>query len=442
MEEEARGGILGGTVDNAVVRPEAESDKESGGVAPANEISPHDPSIPDGGFLAWLQVAGSFTFFFNAWGLANSFGTFQTYYISRYPDQSASNISLIGSIQCFLLFLTGALTGPLFDMGYFYYLETVGAFLVVFGMMMTSLTNSYWQVMLSQGLCVGIGSGCLFLSGVGIAATYFSSKRALALGISAGGSSIGAVVYSIVFHRLEPRIGFRYATVVIGFISLGTLSFALAVLRPRLGPSPKRSLFAFRALREPPYGLFCVGVFLGFVGLYVPFFYISSYAMKKVHMGKSLSFYLVTILNAGSFGGRILPNFVADKTGTLNVMVPSTIICAILSFAWLGIFNNAGLIVFSVLYGFVSGTFVSLPPAVVAALTHNLHHVGSRIGTMFTFCAFGVLMGTPVAGVLVDLKNASFWKAELFGAMFLLGSGIFMFLARQAKVGLSLGGKA
>ncbi len=32
------------------------------------------PSPPDGGYLAWLQVASGFCTFFNTWGLLNSFG--------------------------------------------------------------------------------------------------------------------------------------------------------------------------------------------------------------------------------------------------------------------------------------------------------------------------------------------------------------------------------
>ena len=51
----------------------------------------------------------------------------------------------------------------------------------------------------------------------------------------------------------------------------------------------------------------------------------------------------------------------------------------------LGIHNEAGIIVFSILYGFFSGTFVSLPPATVAALSPDFSEVGTRMGMSF-FC--------------------------------------------------------
>lgn len=102
----------------------------------------------------------------------------------------------------------GFITGPLFDIGYAYHLLYVGSFLVVFGMFMTSLCSQFWQVMLAQGICIGLGSGCLFIPSVGIVSTYFSTRKALATGLAVSGSSIGGVVYSIAFSQLQQQIGF------------------------------------------------------------------------------------------------------------------------------------------------------------------------------------------------------------------------------------------
>ncbi|GFF54365.1 hypothetical protein IFM51744_08347 [Aspergillus udagawae] len=66
------------------------------------------PSPPSGGLTAWLQVAAGFVLFFNTWGMINAFAVFQTYYESgELFIASSSEISWIGSIQCFLLQLTG-----------------------------------------------------------------------------------------------------------------------------------------------------------------------------------------------------------------------------------------------------------------------------------------------------------------------------------------------
>ena len=84
--------------------------------------------------------------------------------------------------------------------------------------------------------------------------------------------------------------------------------------------------------------------------------------------------------------GRIIPNFIADWAGPINVIIPTVIASGILLFGWLGISTWRGFVVFSMLYGFVSGTLVSLPPAGIAALTdsHEMSKIGVRMGMVFT----------------------------------------------------------
>ena len=148
--------------------------------------------VPDGGFLAWTQVAAGFFIFFNTWGLVNTFGSYQRYYEAGIlSTSSTSNISWIGSIQGSLLLLLGLFTGPLYDLGYLHILVNTGTVFTVLGMMLTSLCHNYWEVLLAQGFLVGIGNGLLFLPSVAIVPQYFSKRKSLATGIAASGSSIG-----------------------------------------------------------------------------------------------------------------------------------------------------------------------------------------------------------------------------------------------------------
>ena len=128
---------------------------------PATE-TPADPndSIPDGGLEAWLAVGGSWVVLVGTWGMVNSYGVFQTYYETQLLKTSTSSaISWIGSLQAALLTLVGVLSGPLFDQGYFRVLLITGSFLIVFGQFMTSLCTTYWQVLLAQGITMGLGMG-------------------------------------------------------------------------------------------------------------------------------------------------------------------------------------------------------------------------------------------------------------------------------------------
>ena len=147
---------------------------------------------PDGGFLAWTQVAAAFFIFFNTWGLVNSYGVYQKYYqTDLLSSSSVSNISWIGSAQGSLLFLVSIIAGPLCDMGYLRALVYVGTFITILGIMMTSLCQTYWQVVIAQGILVGAGDGLLFLPSIVIVSQYFSTKKSFATGIASMGSSIG-----------------------------------------------------------------------------------------------------------------------------------------------------------------------------------------------------------------------------------------------------------
>ena len=135
------------------------------------------------------------------------------------------------------------------------------------------------------------------------------------------------------------------------------------------------------------------------------------------------SFVWCQFLNSSSTFGRIVPNFLADKIGPYNVLLPCTLIAGILAMCWISVKDEAGTIVFALLFGFFSGTYVSLPPAVVSSITKDMSKIGARLSLCFFIVGFGVLAGTPIAGVLIQRQNGGFLGAQLFsGACILLAS--------------------
>lgn len=90
-------------------------------VAPttANPSSSFSPTPPNGGTKAWLQVLGSWAMVFNTWGTIITFGDYQAYYErGTLFTESSANISWIGSIQSLMVFVVGAVIGPLYDRGH------------------------------------------------------------------------------------------------------------------------------------------------------------------------------------------------------------------------------------------------------------------------------------------------------------------------------------
>jgi MFS family permease len=339
-----------------------------------------------------------------------------------------------------LLIVGGCITGPIFDAGYLRALVVVGSFAAVFGMMMTSICREYWQVVLAQGIVVGFGAGCMLLPSVAVMPQYFTKRKAFATGIGAAGSSLGTsfgaiekttlnvisggVIYPIVFHKLEPRIGFGWTTRVIAFIMLATLMIPVTVMRAKVFPSSRRPLVDWKVVRNIPYDLYSIGCFFGFIGMYVPFYYVSSYAISTQIVDADLGFYLLTFLNVGSIFGRLIPNFFADTIGPLNITFPFVFLCGLISFCWSSVTTFGQAVLFCLFYGFFSGTVVSISGPAVSSLSPNLALVGTHMGMSFSFTALGLLIGNPVAGALLD----GYGTANVLAA-------ILIFAARMTKTG-------
>lgn len=420
--------------------------------SPAEQIEPEvleKPAagpgpVPNGGLVAWLHVLGGFILFFNTWGILNAFGVFQTYYESgALFHKTSSDISWIGSIQSYMLLTVSFFSGPIYDRGYLRSLLVVGSFGIVFGHMMLSLCKEYWQVLLAQGFCVGIGAGCLFVPCVALLPTYFSTKLGLAVGLAASGSSLGGVIYPIVLFRLIDRIGFGWSVRVLGFIALGTLLIPIAIMRMRVKAPKARALIDWSAFTDVSYMTFVLSTLVGFMGLFVILFYISYYTEDQHITDTTMAFYIIPIFNAASCFGRTLPNSLADKTGPFNLVAPGAIGTGVLILCMMAVKSEAAIIVVAILTGFLSGVFIAMPPLCFVALTKDKTKIGTRIGMGYGMIGFGVLAGGPGGGAILGNNDPLNWNGIwIFGGVTACAAGVMYAIIRVSKFGMKLNVKA
>ncbi|KAL1311902.1 hypothetical protein AAFC00_001973 [Neodothiora populina] len=396
--------------------------------------------LPNGGHRAWLQVVGAFVLFFNTWGLMNTFGVYQSYYESGdLFESTSSNISWIGSIQAFLMLLVGAITGPIFDAGHLRFLLCVGTFGIVFGHMMLSLCHEFWQALLAQGFAIGLGAGFLFIPSFGVISQYFDTWLVTAVGLSVVGSSLGGIIYPIMFNKLLHELGFQWAVRIIGFMALGMLVIPLFTMQLRTKPPERRAIFDKTAFTEPSVFAFMFSGFFGYIGLLIPFFYIPFTARAKEYASENLSFYLLPMLNAASIIGRVVPSIAADKIGPLNMLIPTAALNAVVSYSVIAVDNTAGMIAIAVFYGLTSGTYISLPAAIFVQLTppDRRHLIGTRMGMGFTIMGLGALIGTPVAGAIAGSNNY-ITGVYLWSGTTLVVACVGFFVVRYIRVGSKL----
>ncbi len=396
-------------------------------------IDPGPP--PDGGLEGWTQALMAHLIVFNTWGYINSFGVFQTYYVETL-GHPPSDISWVGSVQIFLLFFVGTFSGRATDYGLFRLTFLVGCFFQLLGVFMTSLSTKYWQLFLAQGICTGLGNGLVFCPALSLLSTYFSKKRALAIGIGASGSATGGLVFPVIVQQLLPKIGFPWTVRVIGFVMLAIQAVTLAFTKPRLPPRKSGALVEWSAFKELPYTLFSIGMFLNFWGLYFAFYYIGSFGRNILGISETDSINDLLILNGVGLIGRLVPAHLADRFfGPLNTLIPFVFVSGLLLYCWAAVSSKGGLVGFAVIYGLFAAGIQSLFPATLSSLTTDLKKAGVRMGMVFSVISFACLTGPPLAGALIQRKDGDYLYAQMFAGTVLMAGCATLVAARVAKKG-------
>ncbi|KAF7594167.1 hypothetical protein BBP40_010016 [Aspergillus hancockii] len=385
------------------------------GVPEATNSTTPVPDAPDGGLTAWLQVLCGHLIVFNVWGYINSYAIFQSYYVSTL-ERSPSDIAWVGSLQIFLVYFLGTFSGRATDAGFIRPTLAVGLFLQLLGIFMTSLSKTYWQLLLSQGICQGLGNGLLFCPIVALMATYFTKKRTMAISISACGAATGGLVFPAIAQSLLHRIGFPWTVRVMGLVILFNAVIILTLVQQRLPPRRAGPLMELEAFMELPYAFFALGTFFCFWAVYYAYSYIRSYGRDIIHVSDYTSFSVLMIMNGLGLPGRLIPAYISDRySGPVNTFIPVSAAAAILLYSWIAVNSLGGLVAFAVVYGFFGGSIQSLFPAASSSLTTDLSKAGVRIGMVFSIVSLASLTGPPIAGALVDANGGQYLYAQVFG---------------------------
>jgi MFS family permease len=304
-----------------------------------------------------------------------------------------------------------------------------GVILHIFALMMTSISKTIWQFMLTQGILGGLGMGIIIGPSLAATGQYFNKKRGAAMGLCVAGSSVGGVIFPISLSRMfaNPRLGFGWSVRISGFLVTALLAVSCLTIKARLPPR-KGKLFLAEAFKNVTYMVMIGSVFLMLLGMFTPFFYLPTYAIQR-GMGVQLAFYLSSILNGASFFGRIIPGILGDKFGRLNLLFLSAVSSGILIFCFPRMASNAAIIVFAVLYGFSSGAIVSLMSAAFMSVPKDPKEMGTYYGMGMAIDSLAPLIGPPVNGALVT-KYRGFNEASILSGTAVVLGGVCILAAK------------
>ncbi|KAM6501218.1 monocarboxylate permease [Amanita muscaria] len=395
--------------------------RDTSSASNAEQPAENNVELLDGGTQGWLTLLGSTLVQFAGVGYINAFGVYQDFYVREYLTKySPSAIGWIGGIQLFLMFSSGLLIGSAFDLGYFYHLMIASIVLHGVALFMLSLSkeNQYYQVcpirhtmaclygneeqiFLAQGVCFGISVGLTYSPSLAIISHYFNKRRALAIGLASGGSALGAIVHPILLNRLfNSRVGFSNGIRISASITLSLLIVATVISKPRLRPKNVNHPPLLELLQDPAYIFLAISIFLAFGGLFFPVFYLQLDAISH-HVDKGLAFYVLSILNAANWFGRIVPTIFAPKFGVFNLLNVFTVAASISLLCMAAIRNLTGVVLIAIFFGFFSGATMSLTPASTVSLARNPAEAGKGLGLIFGIGGIMVLFSQPIAGALL-----------------------------------------
>lgn len=250
---------------------------------------------------------------------------------------------------------------------------------------------------------------------------WFDKNRAAAFGVVVSGSSIGGVIIPIAISKMlnGTSLGYGWTVRIIGFIVMPLLSFSCLTVKARLPPRTTR-FWLPEVFRDTKFLLLVAAMFFMFTGMLTPIFYIPTYATMR-GMDSTLAGYMLAILNAASTFGRIIPGVIADKLGRINVFAFGGIATGVVIFCMNEATSNAALIVYSIMFGFWSGTIISGSSAALTVCTKDPRDVGTYMGMGLFIAAFGGLIGPPINGALLDKYGGFFQVSMLSGALTVFG---------------------
>ncbi|KAJ5983797.1 hypothetical protein N7481_005896 [Penicillium waksmanii] len=411
--------------------PQAHSELELPAVDPDEKYNRDVP--PDGGY-GWVCVACVF------WINAHTYGVFLSYYLSHdvFPNTSALAYAFTGGLSISCALLVAPLATHLIHVLGTRFVLNLGVFFQTLSLIGSSFATQKWHIFLSQGVCFGWGMGFLFVGSVGISPQWFHKRRSVAQGITAAGSGLGGLIYSLAVGAIIPRYGLGWAFRILGIVSCVVNLVCGNLLRDRNKLVGSRfTAFHFPLLRRPEFLLFLGwGIFsmLGYVALLFSLANFSLSVGLTSHQGSTVS----ALLNLGQGLGRPFVGMFSDRLGRINIATILSFVCGLFCLViWIFADSMGVVCFFAVIVGTVSGTFWATVSPVLAEII-GLRDLPSGLSitwlTLVAPCTVSEAIALQLRSGTSD-GGTSYLKVQLFTGFTYIGASLCLWVVRGWKVG-------
>ena len=386
-------------------------------------------SVPDGGY-GWVVVFSSFVFNFCTWGATSGYSVYLSYYMTsdKYDTGTDLDYAAIGGLS----FGVGLFLAPLFN---YLLIKSSAKKVLLLGIvvqnvsvLLAAFATKLWQVYLTQGVAISFGLGAICFPNTTIVAPWFRKKRSLALGISAGGSGLGGIVFNLSMQKIIDGKNVRWALISQCIICSVLSTIALILVRTRKEEVEKHSEEPSRVIEWGMFKYPVVWLLIGWVcftmlGYVIQLYSLFSFTVSLGYTSRQGSI-VSSMICLGALLGRPMVGFLSDKFGPVTTAMFCHLLVGILCYAmWIPCRNYATIIVFALFEGMMMGTIWPLLTSIITRLVglRKLESVYSVIWMFIGACS----IVSPVIGLKLkkdhykEGENAYIFTAVYAGAAYL-----------------------
>ncbi|KAJ9251065.1 hypothetical protein DTO207G8_5618 [Paecilomyces variotii] len=398
---------------------------------------PNDDVPPDGGY-GWVCVACVFWINAHTWGVNSSYGVFLSYYLSHnvFPNTSALEYAFTGGLSISCAMLVAPLATYLINKCGTRLSLNLGVFFETISFIGASFATKTWHIFLSQGVCFGFGMGFLFVGTIGIAPQWFSRRRGVANGITAAGSGIGGLMYSLATGAMIPRLGLAWTFRVLAIVCFSVNVVAANLLRDRNKAIGSRvAAFHVPLFKRLEFLLYLGWGILSMLGYVALLFSLANFALSvglSPHQGSIVS----ALLNLGQGLGRPFVGLFSDQVGRINMATFLTFLCGFFCFViWIFATNMGVLCFFAIIVGPVAGTYWATVSSVLAEII-GLKELPSGLSITWITLVPPTTVAEAIALALRDSSQdgSSYLQVQIFTACMYVGAAGCLWLVRGWKV--------
>ncbi|WP_426996667.1 MFS transporter [Pseudarthrobacter sp. N5] len=180
---------------------------------------------------AWIVAAVAFLALVGAAGFRAAPGVLMVPLQQEF-GWSTTVLSAAVSINLVLFGLTAPFAAALMERFGIRAVTSVALVLIGAGSALTVFVNESWQILLTWGLLIGLGTGSMALVfAATIANTWFSKNRGLVIGILTAGSAAGQLVFLPLIAMLAQDPGWRQASLLIAAGALAVVPLVLKFIK-------------------------------------------------------------------------------------------------------------------------------------------------------------------------------------------------------------------